>query len=167
MSGIIHTYRKLIQYTISDFNGTEEWFRDLFLSETNKNMFLSICVNSSNSSYSLQPKKIEAITEIQSIGTTKSNKMVFCTPEKAFSNRANWEWNLQACFYSLRDKFEIAFKSAPDTLFAGDIAKHFGNIRWESGTQQRFIVIGEDFTKPHYIINLYGVLLFYDINYKI
>ncbi len=93
--------------------------------------------------------------------------MVFCTPEEAFSNRADWEQNLQACFYSLRDKFEVAFKSAPDTLSAGDIAKHFGNIRRESGTQQRFIVIGEDLTKPHHIIDLCGVLLLYDISYKI
>ena len=93
--------------------------------------------------------------------------MVFCTPEEAFGNTADWERNLQACFYSLRDKFEVAFKSVPDTLSAEDIAKHFGHLRRESGTQQRFIVIGEDLTKPHQIIDLCGVLLLYDISYKI
>ena len=126
----------MIQYTISDLNGAEEWFGDLSPSETDKNAFLSICVNSWNSSYTLQPRTIEVVKETLGIGTMQSNEMVFCTPKEAFGNTSDWERNLQACFYSFKDKFESAVKSLPDTSSAGDIVKHFEHLKQKNSTQQ-------------------------------
>ena len=79
----------------------------------------------------------------------ESNKMVFYTPKEAFSNIVDQEQNLQVYFYFLRDKFKIAFKSVPDTLSTKNITKYFRYLRRESGTQQRFIMVREDLTKPH------------------
>ena len=37
----------------------------------------------------------------------------------------------------------MAFKNIPNILSTGDITKYFMHLRWESGTQQRFIVIAK------------------------
>jgi hypothetical protein len=152
---------------MSDLNDAEESFGDLCPSETDKEAFLRICTNSWNSSNSLHPRTIEVARETQSVGTTQLNGMVFCTPEEAFGNSLNWEKNLEECHNSFKKEFDLTVKSLQDTSFGADIIKHFGDLKRRKGAEQRYIVIGEDLTKPHQILDLCGVLLFYDIDSKV
>jgi hypothetical protein len=150
----------MIEYTISDLNEAEELFGDLSQSADNKAL-LHMCMNSLNYSNSFQPMKIEVARK------TQSKKMVFCTPEEAFDNPLNWKRNLEACSDFFKKEFTLAVESLQDTSSSVDIVKHFEHLKQKKGTEQRFIVIGDDLTKPSQILDLCGVLLFYDINYEI
>ena len=153
-SGIIPVYRQMIRYTISDLNKAEELFGDLSPSETDKKAFQRMCVKSWNSSNSLQPRTIEVVRETLGIGTTQPSEMVFCTPEEAFANPLMWERYLDVCSYSFKEKFKSAVESLQDTSSSGDTIKHFFEHLERRNNQQRFIVIGQDLTKPYQILDL-------------
>lgn len=156
-SGTISSYRTLIKYTISDLKDSGEWLKEISPSETDKGAFRSICGKCQDSSSRLQPR---------TVGTTGPNIRVFCTPEEAFSNKLDWERKLDACSRSFKDKFESAVKGISDTSSAADIVKHFVGLKPGKNTQRILIPIGGDLTKPEQIIDLCGVLLFYDINIR-
>ena len=109
--GIIPVYRQMINYTMSNLKEAEELYADL-LSETDKKAFLRICIDSYNSSNSLQPRTIEVTRETHDIGTTQLNGMIFCTPEEPsvihqtgkkssksalVPSKKNLNWQLRAC----------------------------------------------------------------------
>ena len=93
--------------------------------------------------------------------------MVFCTPEEAFGDRLNWERNLEQCAHSFKEKFASAVKGLPDTSSVRDIVNYFEHLKRRNGNQQKFIVIGGDLTKSDKILDVCGVLQFYDIHYVI
>jgi hypothetical protein len=154
--GIYRDYRQMIEYTMCDLEEAKE-FGDLPPSETDREDFLRICVDSVTSSESFQQKTIKNAM------MQPGEMVLFCSPEEAFNRVFDWERKLERCFYSFKQKFEEAVERITSSLSIKDVIKHFEDLKRRGDNQQRFVVIGKDLTDHTHIIDLCGVLLFYDI----
>ncbi len=135
--------------TYIDLDSASEHFQNLSPQEEDLRAFKRIC----NPNI---PQDLQAGFSLVEAPQT----LTFLTPEEAIEDLMTWETYLKVNFDRHKRAFEHALDSLGDPPNV-DMVRHLQGLKENAGNRDKVIFIGKNLTKPAYVHDLCGQLLFY------